>query len=201
METEFTPLRTWFKTTTQALAVCLAWVVISVPSPALAFDRSEIFGVMNSGALVRLPKFLCVYPGSELRLTADVKSSFGMRQHKPFSYFLWKFTHPNGEFEEYQDTVTRLPLGGDGVFTEGSIGRADFPLMDQIHVRVPGTYGGIWRLEVNSPTRPVPRHYLINADPYRNDPFYTQRGHRSFKCEWADPEVYTSGSIPPEAYR
>lgn len=186
----------------KALIFALMWANSPVQAQELSpFEgpppsyQTKIFGVDRDGRSFRLPRFLCVYSGSELRLKAvqDI-GSFDMDPAD--GELVWEFTHSNGRTEEWRSAP--YGMGGD----PASVFRSDRRSIVQgvVLLDLPGSAGDRWRLELSSERKPNPVIYLVNAEPFINDPTKWQVGNSGAKCFWGPDDLYSAGPLPPRRY-
>ncbi len=137
--------------------------------------RASFYGIDRFGNPVLLPSLLCVLPGHELRLGADVIDSMRQRYFVSPDLFTWILTRQSGAWEQWSGAS--WPSGS---FRRGM----DFP--DAVYVTVPNDIGTTGKLEVGTRGYPPSMVFLVNAanTPYAN-------------CQWGYGDIYSRGPQPP----
>jgi len=167
----------------------LLWVGVALGMTDAQAFQSKIFGFDASGRAWLLPELMCVVPGTEIRVGADVVNRAGYREGLAAEAFIWRATRSNGFFEQWG------PRHGPAF---GSF-RRDPRWSQAIRLRVPENVGGFGQLEVATQGAQNDWMQLVGVPAMGIG--RTPRDAWSDRCEWGPPGVYVSepdesGPIP-----
>lgn len=137
-------------------------------------NYSIILGLKHDEGTVVLPEAVCVFPGHELRLLADVEDPYHRRYGLPAKYFAWQLTQWDGLWM-YWEARNARPFGP---FSHGRE-------RNSIYVLIPDALGPHGWLEIGAPRASTSLIELV--DPSQSDHY----------CEWTHPDVYTVDDDDP----
>lgn len=153
----------------------LAALVTSVEAGAA--ERTVAFGADRFGQAMTTVPNLCMFPGQEVRLLADLIDYRGGRYFYPAERFAWRLTRSNGFYEQWSPRNST----SFGPF------RRDLQTRDAVYVRLPMGAGPSARLEVGTPYDYSTTVYLVDATDSRA------------QCTWGPNEIYFDGNTPVPA--
>jgi len=151
-------------------------LLVSFNSNSAEANRSALFGMGAQRAALDLPSAMCVFPGQQLRLQADVLDSYGRRYYLPAGHFVWRMTQSTGLWHQWDAAQS----WGFGPFDHGRE-------LNSIIVTVPMLVGTRGLLEVAARNTWIASVQLVN-------PAESRAPH----CLWAHSDVYRGAEpVPP----
>ena len=123
-------------------------------------DHTVIFGRDSYTNTMNVPVSICVFPGQELRVHADLVNYRGEKQSVPAHYSVWRLTQSNGFYWQWDARFSPR-------FGPFRIGQEP----NSIYVSIPeglGPYGAL-EAEVPGPAHSVARVRIVDVTEARDD--------------------------------
>ena len=136
--------------------------------------QSQIFGMDTYGDGMDIPQSLCVDPGEEIRISADLLTPWGERQFEPSNMFIWRITNTGGLAEIFDARYN---------FSSLSFRKGQEP--NSIYVRVPHFIGGRGTLEVKGAYQPITTIRLVDRN-----------AQNAAYCQYGPQDMYVSPGYP-----